>query len=364
MSAYLLVTVAVSISLSAIQPRSLVTEVQSSTNVAWLERLCNDVAFAEAEYADRGRNTAGVKGVRSAAYVRLGELATPESVAAIPRIEAAHRAQSVLPPAITPGAWSYHPAPHMSDSRWRIDSRTPVSQGFDAAAFVLEFYGAVSLFVATGENGRWGRPYLVLPSVQRDAVVTLRDLGGGRLRAAFSTASAPNQERTTLPFVPGAIEFSLSDVQQDSDGDGWTDIEEQWLDLSWHDPDSDRDRLPDGSDSTPGFQPTGAAVDPVDAAILRRALFAMFGLTGSPHALFVRDQSPRLQLDNLPGPVFYRDARNGVRVTWKVVKRSDAEAVVEITDYEAPLAASGNELRLRRVGDEWYVVSIRMLWIS
>lgn len=93
MTAHILLAVAI-VAASARQPsRPLVRDVHASTDVPWLERLCNDRNFAEAEYDDRGRNTAGVKGVRSAAYVRLGELGTRESLAAIARIESAHRNQ-------------------------------------------------------------------------------------------------------------------------------------------------------------------------------------------------------------------------------------------------------------------------------
>jgi hypothetical protein len=75
-------------------------------------------------------------------------------------------------------------------------------------------------------------------------------------------------------------------------------------------------------------------------------------------------QSSQRAHGNLPGPVFYRDARGGVRVTWKITAKSDTEATVEITDFEFALAASGNEVTLRRIGDDWYVVRVRMLWIA
>jgi hypothetical protein len=346
------------------QPRPLHSEVLASNDLSWLERLCMDVPFAEREYADRGRYTAGVKGIRSAAYVRLGQIGTPDSLAAIARIEAAHRGQTTLPRAAVPDAWLFHPAPHMSDMRWRIASRVRLSQGVEVGAFIFDFYGPPALFVATAANERWSRPRLVLPNAQRFVEVKLTEIGRDRVRADFTAASRAGQNLTLVPLVPDAIEFSLSDIEKDSDADGWTDVEENWLEMNWRAADTDRDGSPDGSDSTPIFEKPQAPVNPTETVILRRALFAMFGLTGAPHALFVRDGSPRLQLDNLPGPVFYRDPHSGVRVSWKILSRSDAEARVEITDYEGPLAASGNEVVLRRIGDEWCVVRIRMLWIS
>jgi hypothetical protein len=252
----------------------------------------------------------------------------------------------------------------MSDSHWSIAASARLSDGTDAAAFILGFYGEPSLFIATRSEGRWGRPRLVAPGTQRFADLTLRALDGKRLRAEFTAPSPPGVTIAPLPAVPDAIEFDLADVELDTDKDGWTDLEEARLGMDRSSADSDRDALPDSSDSTPFFAATRRQPAPADAPILRRALFAIFGLTAAPHALFVKDQSVRLELTNLPGPLFYQDAPGGVRVTWKIVSKSDTEARAEITDYEGPLAASGNEVTLRRIGAEWYVTGIRMLWIS
>jgi len=35
-------------------------------------------------------------------------------------------------------------------------------------------------------------------------------------------------------------------------------------------------------------------------------------------------------------------------VTWKLVEKTADPATVEVTDYEGPLAASGNDVRLKK----------------
>ena len=164
---------------------------------------------------------------------------------------------------------------------------------------------------------------------------------------------------------PDAVEVRLPDIEKDSDGDGWTDILERHLQMSWLSKDTDGDGIQDDRDPAPDFrEPAGDRTDE-DVQIHKRAVFAMFGLTEAPGALFVADNSRRLQVDGLPGPVFYREGHGGVRVTWKVESKTASEAIVEITDFEGVLAASGNELKLRKAADGgWYVVSIRMKWIS
>jgi len=54
----------------------------------------------------------------------------------------------------------------------------------------------------------------------------------------------------------------------------------------------------------------------------------------------------------------------GVFVTWKIVSKNASDAVVEITDWEGPLAAGGQDVFLRRVNGVWVVVARQTTWIS
>src|SRR6185295_14306125 len=147
------------------------------------------------------------------------------------------------------------------------------------------------------------------------------------------------------------------------DGDGWTDAEEWELGIISSRKDTDGDGLTDDRDAAPDYRERPADVNDA-TSILKRAVFAQFGLTEAPHALFARDGVPRIQPDGLPGPVIYGHAVSGVLVTWKVTSRSETEAKVEITDFEGALSASGEEFTLRKIDGEWFVVSKRGLWIS
>jgi hypothetical protein len=342
----------------------LFREISQSTDVGWLERLCTDRAYAEAEYAQRGHNVGGVKGSRSAAYVQLGALGTDDSLAAIARIEKHMHGRSVVPQPATPGTAVYHPAPHMTDWLWRPAVRATFSGGREVAAYVLNAYGPPSLYLAIGSSDGWSPPLLTSVSVAYGAPpqMTIRELPDERVRVEFSAPDSRNGATVYQP-TPDAIEVSLAELRRDTDGDGWPDILERQLQMNWRNADSDRDGIPDGMDVTPSYRPTSAETDD-DARILQRAIFAMFGFTDSSGALFVADNSRRLELDGLPGPVFYHEGNGGVRVTWKILDKGADTATVEITDFEGALAASGNDIVLKKIHDGWYVVKITMKWIS
>jgi hypothetical protein len=54
-----------------------------------------------------------------------------------------------------------------------------------------------------------------------------------------------------------------------------------------------------------------------------------------------------------------------VYASWRIRKRrADGDVIVEIVDYEGPLAAGGQDVRLRKVGNEWVVISRRTTWVS
>jgi hypothetical protein len=111
-------------------------------------------------------------------------------------------------------------------------------------------------------------------------------------------------------------------------------------------------------------QPRGrAALTLRMLAILQQAIFAVFGLTESRWVLFGRDESvPQLEVPGLAAPVLYnrplradplKGAPGGVFVTWKIVRKTADEATVQISDWEGPLAAGGQDVFLRRINNEW-----------
>jgi hypothetical protein len=54
----------------------------------------------------------------------------------------------------------------------------------------------------------------------------------------------------------------------------------------------------------------------------------------------------------------------GVYVDWKIAKMTETEAEVALSDYEGLLAAGGQQVLLRKIGSEWFVVTRRTTWVS
>jgi hypothetical protein len=141
---------------------------------------------------------------------------------------------------------------------------------------------------------------------------------------------------------PPAQTIDLAKLTVDTDGDGWTDVEERRLGLNSRNRDTDNDGIPDDRDPMPLFA-TPAARPDEDERILQRAIFASFGLTGAPHALFVGPGSRRLHMDSSAGPMLYgqpTNAQEGILVGWRLVDKEGDSATVAIMDYEGPLSAS------------------------
>ena len=138
--------------------------------------------------------------------------------------------------------------------------------------------------------------------------------------------------------------------------------------------DSDGDGVNDAHDCSPLHAPAATEHQDTEAQILGQAVFAVFGLVESPWVLFAREGRARpFQAWGLSAPVlFERKVENdpakggpgGVFVTWKVVMKSENEATVEISDWEGPLAAGGQEVLLRRLNGKWVVVARKTTWIS
>ena len=173
---------------------------------------------------------------------------------------------------------------------------------------------------------------------------------------------------------PQQWKLSIKEIEKDSDGDGWTDIEEQRLDLDPNNKDTDGDGIPDGQDVCPNFSLRDEDKNDEEIKIFQKAIFATFGLGGSRHLLLVSPESKRVHVWGYAGPVIYgQDVKSwskthqygAVYVSWRIRKRiSESEVIVEIVDYEGPLAAGGQDVRLRKIGNEWVVIGRRTTWVS
>ena len=83
------------------QGRDVFDEIRVSTDVSWLEKIAIEPGAAEAATPPHYRKT----DAKPYAYIRLGELASAGSIAAIKRIEEAVGSPSSI--CVTSGAWMH-----------------------------------------------------------------------------------------------------------------------------------------------------------------------------------------------------------------------------------------------------------------
>ncbi|MEO8259779.1 MAG: hypothetical protein ABI868_20705 [Acidobacteriota bacterium] len=347
----------------------LATRIQSTTDTRWLESIANSTvgvapSIIDLEQLQQALRLDLTKAARTLAYARLGELGTAESLAAIGRIEVG--ATQIIPttPTVPARIW---PAVAWHTGDLVVDplAQTTVPDGTTYVMVSANLLGAFDFFLlsrrATDPPG-WSRPRLV----ERSRPEGVR---GGRLTAGAG-------ETLTFGFTfagaPGAraLQLSLLDLNQDSDGDGWTDREEGRLETDPHDPDSDGDGMFDGADVCPLYAAPPQEAGDEEAVILQKAVFAAFGLTGSRQLLYVTPESRRIHLFGYGGPVLFghpmpRDgSAGGPYVSWRIAERHAAAARVELSDRRSAASGGGQDVQLRKIGGTWVVVSRRTTWVS
>ena len=332
--------------------------VLQSTDVKWLERIASSASFAREV---QGSSPIGMaKLLRGAAYARLGDIGTVESLAAVERIE-----QSMSETPLTPSTVALDVWPtvgwHMSDVEQTPIATATGPDGTTYAVVIASLLGGSDFFLLstrTPQNPQsWSRPKLLGPPPRR----------GGRPAAAL-TFRGP----ATLVLRAFGVEmqFALEEIERDSDGDGWTDLEEGRIGTNPHASDTDGDGIPDGRDVCPLYAAPGARASDDTATILQKAIFAAFALTGSRQMLYVTPSTPPVHVTGYGGPIVFdraipRDGSSGgVYVSWKIRDHSATDAVVEVTDWEGLLAAGGQDVFLKKVLGKWTVVALKPTWVS
>ncbi|HET7619894.1 MAG TPA: hypothetical protein VFK20_15410 [Vicinamibacterales bacterium] len=364
--------------------RGIIQDLGTSEDVTSLERIAGSAEAARNLWQSQRRRPGQPKDLRVVAYARLGELATDESLAAQKRVEMAARGRSLVPASVTLDEPWPHPGWHMTDC-----IPTPVASinadGSRLVLLVSDLYGAWQLFLFRCNVGsrRCDRPKPVGPWNLRYVgfEASLDAIAPGRLRLSVvpraltepaimdGTAPPPDQRRTSLPSTE-TREIVIAEVDRDTDGDGWTDLEERMLGLDPARADTDGDGADDAHDGAPDYAPRASNAEHQE--ILGAALFAIFGITESAWPLFARDRKvPQLQPWGLSAPVIFnrplkdpRTQRGGVFVTWQILRTNDEQAIVEMTDWEGMLAAGGQEVYLRRIAGSWVVIGRQTTWIS
>jgi hypothetical protein len=359
-------------------------QIESSNDVEMLERIASADGTDDAE---NGRLGQSGKEHRTAAYIRLGAIGTQKSLAAARRVEQKLKDTPMLPATVALGVWQ-HPMWHFGDSEIKPFVTTRTSEGKTYAivnAGLLGDYNDLFLISTKSPEDRksWTRPILIPNRIYRgfhDA--KLAEGESGQLVFTFvqdepGARNIMEGELTPPKKAPelGKVTWvlSLSTLTQDSDGDGWTDIEEERLGLDPKNRDTDADGIPDGEDICPNYAPKADEENDDEVRILQKAVLAEYGLSRSRTLLLVGPGSRRFQIWGYRGPILYLDdpkqwrtnhPEGGIFVSWKITNQTNSDATVSLSDYEGPLAASGLELRLHKIGTEWFVIGRTAGWIS
>src|SRR5438309_11721843 len=98
---------------------------EASREVASLERVASGDGSDDTENTQMGQSG---KEHRTAAYIRLGAMGTPESLEAARRVEKKFRSSAYLPAKVSLGVWQ-HPMWHFGDSETKPSVKTQAADG-------------------------------------------------------------------------------------------------------------------------------------------------------------------------------------------------------------------------------------------
>jgi hypothetical protein len=344
--------------------------IAESVDVPWLERVASSLVEAEKAIPP---NTllVGILDLRIAAFARLGELHTKESLAAVERIEKKAKECGLVPEVVPLDVWRIPVFNYMAPEIKPIATiKAPDGTTYGVITNPFLMGGNDFFLISTktpDDKSSWSRPKLIpydnAPVGISEPSLVFKSDGVLELTVAAPKYSQLYEGETIQLPVKRKLEFSIQDVLRDRDGDGWTDIEELRLGLDPRKKDTDGDGLDDGMDPCANFAPPAGHENDEESQILKKALFAEFGLTQSRFLLLVNPQSAKVQVWGYPGPVIYLDdpyqwrkqhKNGGIFVDW-TVSRSGDEAQVPIS-YHTPTGSIKQEIHLRKIEGKWIVV--------
>jgi hypothetical protein len=348
-------------------------QIEASNDVVWLEKIASSLEEAQ-NLNPPNRLAASAKDLRTMAYARLGHLGTNESLAAVARIEKRIKDSAKFSPVVLKGTWT-HPCWHFGDRPLRDSLLAWVRNGKGYAVVNSSHLGGSELFLMVTDapdGGVWSRPALIPVSPYRTVTNPSLAIEKEDILILSYTQEKP-ASRTLMEgtFDPGKqapvlgkqeIRISVSEILKDSDGDGWTDIEEVRLGLDPRNPDTDGDGIKDGDDAAPNYAAKPDDKESDEVAVIQKAIFATFGLSGSRFLLIVGPKSCPVQAWGYLGPILYgrqewaeKQEFGTVFVDWEATVEGD-RAKVEIRDYEGPLAGGSQKVLLQRKNGTWIVV--------
>lgn len=353
-------------SFTAAQRASRFAQVEQSDDVAMLERMASSLEAAE----QLGGGVAGLaspsKDARTTAYARLGELGTPQSLAAVARIEEVARKIKPTGATFPSRVWT-HPTWHTNDLAIRPVAQVVAMDGTTHAIVGATLFQNLDWFLIStktpADPASWTRPIpLPLDPGLRLREVTLSLKDPSTLVLAYGLGE------TISPAAPIASrhskELTIEEIRRDADGDGWTDHEEQRLGLDPKNPDTDGDGLRDGDESCSNFAAAADQAAAAETVIVQRAFFATYGLSGSRHVLFVLKPT-NIALWGYAGPILRTDEIERARaapgqpnpstqlITWNLTTPPDDPNRREVTFTDR---GGTQRVVLKRINEQWYVI--------
>jgi hypothetical protein len=391
---------------SAGEQRDVFRQVAESQEVPWLERIAGSMLEAE-KLAPRGGHGQSpifgrsAKGLRTAAYARLGELGTEASLAAVGRIEAAAKGagpapapakvrralprrfarksrdtEILAPPTIRLEVWS-QPIWGYDDVELKPLGSAKTPDGKTYVVVVSNLLGGLDLFLMWSltpeERTSWSPPALIPDLAYRGIRSTSLAARTDDLlvfsyfqeepwpRRAMNGTGKPGREAPALGSQER--EIRIQNVLRDQDGDGWTDAAELRLGLDPRQKDTDGDGLADGLDPCPNFAPPPGHETDEEVSILQKAIFATFGLSDSRSLLIANPDCRKVQIWGYRGPVIYLEKpydwgrefdSAAIFVFWSATRAGD-KAKVTISDCEGILASQIRYVYLKKIRNEWIV---------
>lgn len=347
--------------------------IETSTDVRWLEKIAGSLDKAAKLKTDETTYDYGAKGFRSAAFLRLGSLGTPKSLAAIDRIEAQARiaAKTIAQPTICLNEIRRSPTRFAGDhSPLKPWVQVKAKDGKTYAILAEGEWGQELSWSTNPKKQVWARPRpIAVSSILADDCKKDESYYGTKEKSLTCAGddlllSFTYQIVGYPPKVNGesgsylreeikTLKIKLAEVLKDSDGDGLTDIEEKQLGLDPNKADTDGDGINDGVDGTPNYAPLPGDDQSDEVAAIQQAFFYCYGLSESHDPLMIRSTSRKVQLWGYPGPVIYRkdpEERKYEFINWKAEIKGD-DAIVEFQDGGVII-----HVRLKKKNGKWRIV--------
>ena len=336
--------------------KGLLADIGTSTDVAWLRRIAISPEFA-AELAAKVPASLRAPILRHDAYMRLGNLGTTASLAAIASIEAAMATRVIITETVNSEEW---PREENAFGKGLAESVGPDGRTYRVVFWNLQ--GRHDLFLTSsrspGDRGSWTRPLPTGSDVDwPPPAVTISWKGSDTIVVRYTMRSQGARQRSV----------SLAALRADSDADGWADEEERRLGLDPRRADSDADGIPDGADACPLLK-RGSTFDE-QAVAIQRVFLSQFGFSTGRQAWWVT--SDPVHVFGQGAPVLFGYAhppwgrafaqRGATFVSWKLSQSGD-EMLIDITAWNNPRAAYGTRYVLKRVNAQWFVVGTRGSW--